>query len=368
MSKVEEIFLCIDEVIETDEQYQQMIETALQHNPANALKPSTKTEDSNDTSKLALETGYRWLPGTKIRIAFLDGDDTLKNKVKEYANEWTQHANLHFKYVEDLENSDVRIIFDTNKHSSQVGTKSKNIDATDPTMHLAKSDFYYPLGGIRQKDMRQIVLHEFGHMIGCIHEHQNPSTGIQWDEDKVIAHYKAKQNWDEKRTRFNVLDKFDKTITQYSEFDPDSIMGYWFPAELTKNDIELKRNFDLSKQDIEYIKLMYPKHSWHIKIKSLEFTNLDDTFFVGLNVFEQPHRLAKPFSTGTIIQVTEDDLGAIRIDEKLLIKVYRAKTGRPILAELEIENPKNEGDYEQEVELIELEGAMLRVHYSLLKL
>jgi hypothetical protein len=31
------------------------------------------------------------------------------------------------------------------------------------------------------------VLHEFGHALGLIHEHQNPVGGIQWNKPAVYA-------------------------------------------------------------------------------------------------------------------------------------------------------------------------------------
>ena len=36
---------------------------------------------------------------------------------------------------------------------------------------------------------RSTVLHEFGHSIGLIHEHQSPfKGGFEWNKDEVSAH------------------------------------------------------------------------------------------------------------------------------------------------------------------------------------
>ena len=37
-----------------------------------------------------------------------------------------------------------------------------------------------------QDEVRRVVLHEFGHALGLIHEHQNPKGGgIEWNRDAV---------------------------------------------------------------------------------------------------------------------------------------------------------------------------------------
>jgi hypothetical protein len=38
------------------------------------------------------------------------------------------------------------------------------------------------------------VIHEFGHALGLIHEHQNPSGGIQWNKPVVCRYYEGPPN------------------------------------------------------------------------------------------------------------------------------------------------------------------------------
>lgn len=35
----------------------------------------------------------------------------------------------------------------------------------------------------------RVVTHEFGHELGCIHEHQNPAVEIPWNKDAVYRYY-----------------------------------------------------------------------------------------------------------------------------------------------------------------------------------
>ena len=80
-----------------------------------------------------------------------------------------------------------------------------------------------------------IALHEFGHALGLIHEHQSPESPIKWNEAKVMKYYSGYPNyWDIATIRSNVLDKYQKTQTMRStEFDPKSIMLYPIQAQFT---------------------------------------------------------------------------------------------------------------------------------------
>ena len=40
----------------------------------------------------------------------------------------------------------------------------------------------------------RVVLHEFGHALGCIHEHQAPAGGILWDQQRVMHDLMAPPN------------------------------------------------------------------------------------------------------------------------------------------------------------------------------
>ncbi len=52
-------------------------------------------------------------------------------------------------------------------------------------------------------ELARVVIHEFGHALGCLHEHQNPEGGIQWNIPGVYIYNRSKQ-WS------------DSQIVQYS--------------------------------------------------------------------------------------------------------------------------------------------------------
>ncbi len=42
-------------------------------------------------------------------------------------------------------------------------------------------------------EFSRTVIHEFGHALGCVHEHSSPAATIPWNRDAVYAYYLATQ-------------------------------------------------------------------------------------------------------------------------------------------------------------------------------
>jgi hypothetical protein len=187
--------------------------------------------------------------GSTLHVKFLGGSSSKKATAREQANWWAEHANLKFEF-DDAPNAEIRIAFDSNDGAwSYVGTDARGIPLNEPTMNLGFLD-----GGTAG--------HEFGHAIGLAHEHQNPAGGIQWNEPVVIASLAGSPNfWDEATTRHNVLTKYAANQINGTNFDGDSIMLYFFPAQWTLNGIATKENEVLSAMDKSFVAgaKMYPK-------------------------------------------------------------------------------------------------------------
>jgi len=103
------------------------------------------------------------------------------------------------------------------------------------------------------------IIHEFGHVLGLIHEHQNPKgSTIDWDDSAVYAWAKSTQGWDQETTYHNIMERYGSDQLNGSNFDPKSIMLYFFPASLTVDNKGTDPNYILSKTDAEYIAKVYP--------------------------------------------------------------------------------------------------------------
>ena len=103
-------------------------------------------------------------------MRFLDGARTLQDRVLEVASEWTAHANIRFERVEEPD-AEIRLSFADRGYWSHVGMDAVAVDKSMTTMSLAAFTVDTP-----SPEFRRVVLHEFGHALGSIHEHQNPAA------------------------------------------------------------------------------------------------------------------------------------------------------------------------------------------------
>ena len=193
--------------------------------------------------------GKLWMNGSTLRVRFIGGTPAQRATAREQALWWTQHANLRFDF-NDAPDAEIRVAFDSSDGAwSYIGTDNRGIPLNQPTMNLGFLD-----GGTAG--------HEFGHAIGLAHEHQNPAGGIEWNESVVLRDLAGPpNNWDEATTRHNVLDKYRADQIRGTDFDPDSIMLYFFPGTWVKSGVGTHANEVLSAVDKGYIASAqaYPK-------------------------------------------------------------------------------------------------------------
>ncbi|MEI5908214.1 M12 family metallopeptidase [Bacillus spongiae] len=205
-------------------------------------------------NEIAILNQYRWEPGQTIHVRFLEGDPTVQEKVIKYAKKWEEHANIRFEFGNE-QNAEIRISFDENDGSwSYLGTYCKNIPLNEATMNYGWLTPSTP-----EVEYSRVVLHEFGHALGCIHEHQNPTTNIPWNKEAVYRYYMGPPNyWSKEAVDHNIFARYSKTITSFTTFDPTSIMLYSIQNELTIEDYEVVGGVTLSDKDKEFIQRIYP--------------------------------------------------------------------------------------------------------------
>jgi hypothetical protein len=214
---------------------------------------TAEQQDLND--RAALLNGNRWNDGQNITVGFLEGDKSLQARVREVAERWTAPgmARLTLQFVESGD-ADIRIAFQQGDGSwSYLGTYCKQIPADQPTMNYG-----WLTPDSEDAELQRVVLHEFGHALGLIHEHQNPEGGIEWNEPAVIAELSGPpNNWDEATIRHNVLDHYPKGDVSATPVDSESIMMYPIPAAWTLDGFSADMNDDLSQQDRDFIHNAY---------------------------------------------------------------------------------------------------------------
>jgi serralysin len=217
------------------------------------------SENAGINEKALLLKGARWQPGQSIKISFLDGDIALQKKVIAAAEKWTEKGMANLKFSFDLDsvdhNTDIRISFRRPGSWSVLGTTCQKItDREKPTMN-----FGWLNDNSTDDEINRVVLHEFGHAIGLLHEHMNPEGGIKWNRDQVIKDLKAPPNsWDDATIENNMFRAFAREELELTNMDPKSIMMYTFPPEWTEDGFSAPLNTELSETDIQFIRKIYP--------------------------------------------------------------------------------------------------------------
>lgn len=203
--------------------------------------------------RLAFMKSKRWQTN-QLSVSFFGGDSALHTRVEAAIAPWSDALGGSFGiHFDNSPKADVRIAFQRGGSWSYIGTECLQIATTEPTINLGWLEAATPAD-----ELQRVVLHEFGHTLGCLHEFQNPDGGIHWNEDAVYAYYAGPpNNWPRATTKANVIDKFDRTLTARTVFDPNSVMMYPIPPQLTVNGVSYDWKSELSDPDRTFIKEMY---------------------------------------------------------------------------------------------------------------
>ena len=258
MSNITETKICVEKLLPHHQE------------ELNSIKNSNLPSHHIQRLQAAFYTRKLWPTNSKIRIAFLEEGDqiprtnlsnkkdvdplqqevknlTIQEAVKKVVNERIiPLVNLDIAFVDNSEEANVRISFDSDGGAwSLVGTDHLEED-DGATMNLGWFDV-------------PTTIHEFCHMLGMIHEHSNMrGNSIKWDDAKVYEWAKETQGWSKETTDENILKKYDKSQINGSNFDPLSVMLYFFPAYLTTNNKGTNQNLRFSGKDTLWITKMYP--------------------------------------------------------------------------------------------------------------
>ena len=110
------------------------------------------------------------------------------------------------------------------------------------------------------QEYERVVVHEFGHALGCIHEHQSPTEQLKWNRQAVYDTFSGPPNyWSEADIDQNILEKYSPNGISATRFDRKSIMLYQFDGSLFTDGKGTPLNTHLSLLDEQMIGQMYPK-------------------------------------------------------------------------------------------------------------
>lgn len=178
-----------------------------------------------------------------VTVGFMGGTQEHHEFVEEIASQWEDHALIDFHFG-DFDEPDIRIAFEADGNWSAIGTDALSRDPSEPTMNLENVE-------------QRTILHEFGHALGLMHEHQHPDAGIRWDREAVYEAY-TELGWTRDEIDQNLFAALSRDSYNTGEYDPDSIMHYFIDPEWTLDDFEVPLNEELSEIEKAYVAELYP--------------------------------------------------------------------------------------------------------------
>ena len=249
----------------------------------------------------------RWPPGSTVRVAFLDGESGLHERVALATHQITDACNLKLDFGRDETTreyrrwregdtsyaAEIRVSFDCNGYWSLVGT-----DSTDRTVGAPKGQAggrpgqrSLNLGGFCD-DLRDgwegVVRHEFLHALGFRHSHQNMrgpcEKEFRWEDDLgytptqdahgvfvadqtgrrpgIYTYLAGAPNWWPRQMVDENLRTVERSDTIAGPFDSSSIMLYSFEPlfyrSIPSRCAPTGNGLDLSAGDRRGLALLYP--------------------------------------------------------------------------------------------------------------
>ena len=250
--------ICFERIVPDELDPERTVRRRMREVMAANSRRTLSADEMGQIARMALINSKRWAAGQQLRCRFLDGSSRMKKRVEEYAHQWEDYANIKLKFVKSG-TAEIRISFYADSGSwSAVGRDALN--AWYFPIHQPTMNYGWLRDHTSKEEYSRVVLHEFGHALGCVHEHQSPKFSRKWNEKAVMRYFQGPPNfWSEEDIRHNVLAKYSTAGISATEFDPKSIMLYSFDAPLFADGLgPTNSNTRLSSRDITMIKSMYP--------------------------------------------------------------------------------------------------------------
>ena len=229
----------------------------LNHPPVNRLMLVNKSFKPTPQSIAVLTTKFWGSKGVKLTVGFLDSPSSaMRSRIISHMNAWNKTANVTF--VASSTDPQVRIARTPGDgHWSYLGTDILTIEKDEPTMNLDSFTMNTP-----ESEYIRVVRHETGHTLGCPHEHMRRELVKLIDPNLAIQFFGQTQGWSPQMVRRQVLTPIEESsLLGTVDSDPESIMCYQIPGEITKSGQPILGGIDIDPWDYSFMATIYPKPS-----------------------------------------------------------------------------------------------------------
>ena len=263
---------------------------------------------------------FLWDNGATILVKFMPGgSQKLRTDVMKYAKLWEQYANIHFKFVPDnTPVTQVRVkLTNDNGAWAVLGTKANMVSQKEATLNLDTVGFYVNAG---EEYWRGTVIHEFGHVLGLLHEQGYPG-GIKWNKKNLYDYYKQTNGWDSAMVDAQVFEVYDQFYTNGTQYDSKSVMHYSVQPWQTLDNVSIRDNNDMSAGDKMLISALYSKSGAGRKeVPRVSLANVKNTFAIANDALR----------TRIIINPSFDIQTSDKLGEVWCVAQFYDETGMPI--------------------------------------
>ncbi len=175
-------------------------------------------------------------------------DKKFRDETLEIASTWSKCCGLEFREVSSV-NADIRVDFRRGGGNwSLVGMSSLRQNLGRPSMNIEWT--------ADPKYNRYLVLHEFGHAMGMIHEHQQPRRQFRFQS--FVYQYFSSRGLNKPAVDFNIVKLYNENeLLRFSDYDKESIMVYAIPKQCLADGDPIEQPFDLSETDKNFAAQMY---------------------------------------------------------------------------------------------------------------
>ncbi|HEY9730839.1 MAG TPA: M12 family metallopeptidase [Drouetiella sp.] len=259
-----------------------------------------KTSRSDQGGRAIFAPSEKWPVGKTITVAFYGGDPALYQKIATTVPEWSKYGNIKFDFKDPATgqfrkwspsdtkySADIRIAFQKDGYWSVIGQESINAAGPGESSMNFDPTNWQQLGSF----FTGTILHEFGHALGFLHEHQHPYAGsmteIRWQDDPgyvptkdnsgvymadsagrlpgLLSYFVTTQGWSPAQSYSQIATYEDSDGLALGPLDTTSIMQYAQESFLLRtgkaSPAYANENDGLSPGDKVAIQKQYPGHA-----------------------------------------------------------------------------------------------------------